>query len=143
MVVTTQNRWTVVNEVLAKKPSEWAQNAIDLLNSIPTVNLQTIGVKDRTTLIISAKRIIAKHSLLRSVQNKAVQMEHNIQDFKDTFEQLFSKGLPSFLDGKGSLYNQEYYHTLLMQCRMDHSKFEDMEESLKGPSLVEYLAMDF
>jgi hypothetical protein len=26
---------------------------------------------------------------------------------------------------------------------MDHSKFEAMEESLKGPSLVEYLAMDF
>jgi hypothetical protein len=26
---------------------------------------------------------------------------------------------------------------------MDHSKFEAMEESLKGPSLVEYLATDF
>jgi hypothetical protein len=26
---------------------------------------------------------------------------------------------------------------------MDHSKFEAMEESLKGPSLVEYLAADF
>jgi hypothetical protein len=26
---------------------------------------------------------------------------------------------------------------------MDHSRFEDMEESLKGPSLVEHLAYDF
>jgi hypothetical protein len=26
---------------------------------------------------------------------------------------------------------------------MDHSRFEDMEESLKGPSLVEHLATDF
>ena len=26
---------------------------------------------------------------------------------------------------------------------MDHSKFEAMEESLKGPNLVEYLAIDF
>jgi len=26
---------------------------------------------------------------------------------------------------------------------MDHSKFEDMEESLKGPILVEHLASDF
>ena len=26
---------------------------------------------------------------------------------------------------------------------MDHSKFEDMEESMKGPSLVEHLATDF
>jgi hypothetical protein len=100
-------------------------------------------VKDRTALIISARRIISKHNLLRSVQNKAMQMEHSIQEFKDAFEQLFTKGLPSFWDGKGSLYNQEDYHSLLMQCRMDHSKFEDMEESLKGPSLVEYLATDF
>jgi hypothetical protein len=56
---------------------------------------------------------------------------------------LFAKGLPSFWDGKGSLYNQEDYYSLLMQCRMDQSKFEDMEESLKGPFLVEYLATDF
>ena len=72
-----------------------------------------------------------------------MQMEHSIQEFKDAFEQLFIKGLPSFWDGKGSLYNQEDYNSLLIQCRMDHSTFEAMEESLKGPSLVEYLAIDF
>jgi hypothetical protein len=52
MATTTQSRCTVVNETLAKKPSEWAQNTIDLLNSVPTVDLQTIVVKDRTALII-------------------------------------------------------------------------------------------
>jgi hypothetical protein len=129
--------------VLAKKPLEWAQNFIDLLNAIPTIDPQTIGVKERTTLIISARRIIAKHNLLRSVQNNVVQMEHSIQEFKDTFEQLFAKFLSSFWDGKVSLYNQEDYHTLLMQCRMHHSRFEDMEESFKGPSLVEHLDTDF
>jgi hypothetical protein len=129
--------------VLAKKPSECAQNAIELLNVVPIVDIQTISVKDRTTLIILVRRIIAKHNLLRSVQNKAMKMEHNIHEFKDAFEQLFAKGLPSFWDGKGSLYNQEDYHSLLMQCRMDHSKFKDMEESLKVPSLVEYLATYF
>jgi hypothetical protein len=142
-VVTARSKCAVVNEVLAKKPSEWAQNAIDLLNAVPTADLQTIGVKDRTALIISARRIIAKHNLLGSVRNKAMQMEHSIQEFKDAFEELFVKGLPSFWDGKGLLYNQEDYHSLLMQCRLDHSKFEDMEENLKGPSLVEHLATDF
>jgi hypothetical protein len=56
---------------------------------------------------------------------------------------LFIKDLPPFRDGKGSLYNQEDYNSLLIQCRMDHSEFEAMEESLKSPSLVEYLAIDF
>jgi cell division protein FtsB len=106
VATTTRSRCTIVNETLAKKPSEWAQNAIDLLNYVPTADLQTIGVKDRTTLIIWARRIIAKHNFLKSVQNKAMQMEHNIQEFKDTFEQLFIKGLPPFWDGKGTLYNQ-------------------------------------
>jgi hypothetical protein len=66
----------------------------------PLIDLQTIGVKDKTALIIWARRIIAKHNLLKSVQNKAMQMEHNIQEFKDTFEQLFVKGLPPFWDEK-------------------------------------------
>jgi hypothetical protein len=143
VATTSQRRCIAVNETLSKKHSEWAQNAIDLLNYVPNVDLQTIRVKDRTALIIWSRRIVAKHNFLKSVQNKAMKMEHNIQEFKDMFEQLFIKGLPPFWDGKGSLYNQEDYNYLLIQCRMDHSKFEAMEESLKGPSLVEYLATEF
>jgi hypothetical protein len=70
-------------------------------------------------------------------------MEQSIQEFKDIFEQLFIKGLPPFWDGKGKLYDQEKYNSLLTQCRMDHSKFEGLEENLKGWSLVEYLATEF
>ena len=69
--ITTRNRCTIVNETLAKKPLEWAQNTINLLNSIPTAKLQTIGVKYRTTLIIWARRVITNHSMLKSVQTKA------------------------------------------------------------------------
>jgi hypothetical protein len=71
IAITTRRRCTVVNETLAKNPSEWDQNSISLLNSIPTVEFQTIGVKHRTTLIIWARRVIAKHNLLKSVQTKA------------------------------------------------------------------------
>jgi hypothetical protein len=52
MAITSISMCTVVNETLAKKPFEWGQNAINLLNSFPTAELQTIGVKYRTTLII-------------------------------------------------------------------------------------------
>jgi hypothetical protein len=52
VATTTRIRCIVVNETLAKKPSEWAQNVIDLRNFVPTTDLQTIGVKDRTSLII-------------------------------------------------------------------------------------------
>jgi hypothetical protein len=107
IATTTRSRCTVVNETLAKKPSEWAQNAINILNSIPTADLQTIGVKYRTTLIIWARRVIAKHNLLKSVQTKATQMEQSVQEFKYLFEELFIKGLPPSWDGKRNLYDQE------------------------------------
>jgi hypothetical protein len=113
IVIITRSRCSLVNETLAKKPSEWAQNAISLLNSIPTVELQTIGVKDITTLIIWARRVIVKHNLLKSVQTKATQMEKSVQDFKDLFEELFIKGLPPFSDGKGKLYDQDEYNAHL------------------------------
>ena len=63
MAITSKSRCIVVNENLANKPSEWAQNSINLLNSIPTAELQTIVVKDMTTLIIWARRVIAKPNL--------------------------------------------------------------------------------
>jgi hypothetical protein len=88
-------------------------------------------------------RVIAKKNLLKSVQTKAMQMEQSIQEFKDLFEELFIRGLPPFWDGKGKLYDQEKYNSLLTQCRMDHSKFEVLEENLKGPNMVEYLTRQF
>jgi hypothetical protein len=106
MSITARSRCTVVNETLTKKPSEWAQNSINLLNSIPTVEIHTIGVKYRTTLIIWDKRVIAIHNLLKSVQNKAIQMEQSVQEFKDLFEELFIKGLLPFWDVKGKLHDQ-------------------------------------
>jgi hypothetical protein len=98
--IIARSRCTVVNETLEKKPSEWAQNAINLLNSIPTVDLQTIGVKDKTTLIIWTSRVISKHNLLKSIQTKETQMEQSVQEFKDLFEELFIKGLSAILGWK-------------------------------------------
>jgi hypothetical protein len=59
------------------------------------------------------------------------------------FKELFIKGLPPFWDGKGNLYDQEEYNARLTQCRMDHFKFETLEENLKGDTLVEHLITDF
>jgi hypothetical protein len=143
IAITVRHRCTVVNESLSKNPYEWAHNAISLLNSVPLADIQTIGVKYRTALIIWARRIITKHDLLKSVLNKAIQMEQSVQNFKNLFEELFIKGLPSFWDVKGKLQNQEEYNALLNQSRMDHSKFETLEEGLKGATLVDKLSIDF
>ena len=61
-------------------------------------------------MIIWARRVIAKHNLLKYVQTKAIQMEQSIQKFKDMFEELFINCLPPFWDGKGKIYDQEEYN---------------------------------
>jgi hypothetical protein len=70
VVATAQRRCTVVNEMLANKPSEWAQNAIDLLNYVPTVDLQTIRVKDRTMLIFNVNRNVWWEKLQEATQER-------------------------------------------------------------------------
>jgi hypothetical protein len=70
-------------------------------------------------------------------------MEQSVQDFKNLFEGLFIKDLPSFWDGKGKLQYQEEYNALLTQSRMNHSKFETLEEGLKGATLVVKLSTNF
>jgi hypothetical protein len=70
-------------------------------------------------------------------------LEKSVQDFKDLFEELFIKGLPSFWDGKGKLHEHETYNAFLTQARMDHSRFEDLDEVLMGETMVEMLAIDF
>jgi hypothetical protein len=70
-------------------------------------------------------------------------MDQSLQELKDLFEEFFIKGLPPFWDVKGELYDQEEYNARLTQCRMDHSKFETLEENMKGATLVEHMITDF
>jgi hypothetical protein len=80
IAVLAKQRCKVINETLSKRPTEWAQNAINLLNIVPSSSLQIIGIKYRTALIIWSRRIITKHNLLNSVQNKASQLEKSVHD---------------------------------------------------------------
>jgi hypothetical protein len=73
----------------------------------PYCRTSYIGVKDRTTLIIWAKRVIAKHNLLKLVQTKATQMEKSLQELNYLFEELFIKGLPPFWMEKENCMNRK------------------------------------
>ena len=66
-----------------------------------------------------------------------------VNNFKQDFKELFKDGLPSFWDAKGWMFSQEHYHSLLVQCYMDHSKFNDLEKILTGKAIVDRLTEDF
>ena len=41
------------------------------------------------------------------------------------------------------MFSQEHYHNLLVQSRMDHSKFDDLEKGLTGKVIMDKLTEDF
>ena len=41
------------------------------------------------------------------------------------------------------MFSQEHYHNLLVQIRIDHSKFDDLEKGLTRKAIVDKLTEDF
>ena len=70
-------------------------------------------------------------------------MSSQIKDFGTAFKDLFDDGLPYFWDDEGRLFSQEQYHSLFVQNRMDHSKFEHLVKGLTRKVIVEKLTEDF
>ena len=59
------------------------------------------------------------------------------------FNPLFKRGLPLFWEEKGGKWSQKDYNDRLINCRSDHRKFDDMQQSLSGKIVVDKLAGDF
>ena len=47
------------------------------------------------------------------------------------------------LGKKGGMFSQKEYHDRVIECRLDHRKFEDMQHSLSGKVIVDKLGDDF
>jgi len=144
--VTTESpkrKCLVLLENMYRRPIDTAQNAINFLNFASSLDLQILSVNDITKNIIWARKVLGKYGLIQSVKNKSNQLKQNVQHFKGLFHSLFQKGLPSFWDKDDKLISQENYHAFLMQIRMDHSKFEDLQKGLKGESIISKLVDDF
>ena len=48
------------------------------------------------------------------------------------FTPLVNRGTPFFWEEMGPLLSQEEYLEKLVNCRLDHSKFQDMRKALSG-----------
>ena len=77
------------------------------------------------------------------VHAKVDIMAHQVNVFIDMFDPLFKKGLPLFLEEKGTMLTQKEYQEKLIQCRLDHTNFTDINQSLSGKTIVDKLADEF
>ena len=80
-----------------------------------------------------------KYHHLDTVQAKIDIMTHQLNLFRDMFDPLFKKGIPFFWEEKGTMMTQKEYQEMLIPCRLDHTNFVDMNQSLFGKTIVDNL----
>ena len=94
------------------------------MNTASRVDLQALGVTDRSTIIISSKKVLGKHNQVKNVQNKDDALLKEVTNLKRRFAELIKKGLRSFWESNEYPIPQETYHALLSQQRNEDSKFK-------------------
>lgn len=132
LVAMAQVKSEIVKDYLHKKPINKA--IVNFMSQTSNESLTTLGVKDKLTIIIRAKKFIEKRNLLERVLSKTKKMEEEVKKCKGACQPLYEKGLPVSWDSNGKLLLKEEYDQLLTRARMDHSKSEDMHKKLKGRS---------
>ena len=121
----------VVEEVLQQRPIKKSQSTMIFLKQATDETSSVLGVKDKSSIMIQAKRFIGKHDMKENVKAKVEQMQKEVQQLKGTFKDMFEKWIPSFWDGNGKMILKGKYDSLSEEIRIDHAKFQDMEENLK------------
>lgn len=89
------HKCVVLNETMTKRSPDIAQNAIGLLNSVTSDQLQILRVKDRISIIMWAIKVMNKHRYANIVKNKAEEMSNVVHQVKSLFQPLFNIRLPA------------------------------------------------
>ena len=63
--------------------------------------------------------------------------------FIELLTPVFKMGLPFFWEENGRILSQVEYHAQLVRCRLNHKKFEYMQQSLCGKTIVDKLSKYF
>ena len=86
----------IVNKELHKRPVEVAQNAINFLRTLSEDQTSRCGIQNRVVVISGARKVVGKHRMLDTVQDKIDIIDHKVKEVIDLFKPLVSKGIPFF-----------------------------------------------
>ena len=133
----------ILKQELNKNPIEVAQNDINFLSTLSKDQVKRFDIQDRVVVISWARKVIGKYKMLDTVQDKVDIISHKFKEVIELFTPLVSRGIPFFWEEKGPLLSQQEYLDKLVNCRSDHSKFEDMQQALFGKVMFDKLAEEF
>ena len=95
------------------------------------------NIRDRIPVITSARRVVRKHLHLKMVEEKWNFARKQADNFAAMIKPLVQRGLHLFWEEKGPMLSQKEYYDILVECRKDHRKFEDMaQQSLSNTTVI-------
>ena len=86
---------TVWGEI-QKRPMETMENAIAFLISLSNNFTDRYGIQNRIVVVYGARKVIAKHRMLETVQAKIDVIEHKFKEVIRLFKPLVDKGIIFF-----------------------------------------------
>jgi len=92
---------------------EQANRLIHFLNTKTSEELAALDIRDRTTTILTIKRVLTMKTFIQNMERKCQDMQVEIDSFIERFTVLQERGLPSLLGINQRLLRQvQYTHRL-------------------------------
>ena len=133
----------MVSGEVHKRPMVTVENVVSFLISFFDDLTNRYGIQNRVAIIFGARKVIAKHRMLDTVQAKIDIIEHKVKEMIRLFRPLVERGIPFFWEWKGPLLSQKEYVERLVNCQSDNIKFRDMQQSLSGRTVCDKMANEF
>ena len=108
LVKLALNEIDKAREELRNRP-EQANQLIQFLNTQTRQQLARLRIEDRTGTILEIKRVFTKRTLMQNLQRRCSEIQEEILAFKERFEILLNKGLPSPIISEDKLMDLEAY----------------------------------
>ena len=80
-----------------------AKNAIAFLSSLSNDFSNRYSIQKRVVVVSGARKVIAKHRILETVQDKIDVIEHKVKEVIRLFKPLVDRGIPFLWEEKGPL----------------------------------------
>ena len=122
---------------------EVSQNSINFSSTLSEDQVRRFDIQDKVVVTSWDRKVVGKYIMLDTVQAKVDIISHKVKEVIELFTPLVSKGIPFFWEEKGPLLSQNEYLDKLVNHRLDHSKFEDMQQDLSGRVVFDKLAEEF
>jgi hypothetical protein len=100
-------------------------------------------VNGKKTVVMETERIFTKRNMIHQSQNECITLKRNVEYFSNKFENLVKTGLPSAWDKDGKLFSYGDLRIFLFISREKYDKFQKMNNTLRGQTIVYVLIDDF